>query len=217
MVTINKSLAAGIRKSNARDMIQEIRDRGNALLKASKAHQFSYEVGLRRMDMLCAIRRRRPNAGARAGNDLLFVDYDSSDSMLLFKYEEVDKRGRPIKKDSDRVLMAVSQHATESLYQRLRTFEWADVIGELRPVGAWLLENLHTVVMEKEGYLVTPTGVFPVVRGYKDAVYQVDDVPNWLATTWISQANLEDHTPHKRRVAEAVRAVSGKGVQFVKI
>jgi hypothetical protein len=39
-------------------------------------------------------------------------------------------------------------------------------------------------------------------------------VPEWLATTWISFDGLEDHTPYKKKVAEAARKARRDGLTF---
>ena len=217
MATIDKSLAAGLRKSYARDTAKDVSQQVDAALNSAKPHMWGIQSAAKKLNTLCAEHPRRPSSGSGAGTDIVYIDCSKARGVLLFILDKVNKNGLHTVGVPGRLLLSVSQHGVESLYQRLRTTEWDVVMNELRPVGAWLLENSHIVAMEEEGYLSTPTGVFPILRGAKKLSKQLDGRSYWLATTWISQANLEDHTPHKRRVAEAVRAVSGKGVQFVKI
>ena len=144
-------------------------------------------------------------------------DLDWKTGELLFCLQMVDKRGKPKVGSLARLMLLVSQHAVESLYQRLKTTEWKELKSELDPVGNWFFDNADIVAMEGDGYLVTPSGVFPVVHGRPIRSDSFTAFPYWVATTWIAKDHLEDHTPHKKRVAEAVRAVTGGGVQFVRL
>lgn len=216
MAIVDKSLAVGLRRSYARNTDQDLGQHVKKTIKSGK-DTVSFERLLGRGDVICGKRIRRPSPGTVAGADIVYIDHFQESGELLFSYDQIDKRGELLKGRLSRVLMAVSRHGVESLYQRLKTHEWKIVITELRSVGAWFFENMHVVAMEEEGFLVTPTGVFPVVRGSYEKNEQFEGKRHWVATTWISQANLEDHTPYKLRVAEAVRAASGKGVHFFKL
>ena len=216
MAIVDKSLAVGLRHSYARNS-NEILDRHvNKMLKAG-TDTLSFEQMLERNELICAKRRRGPAPGTVAGTDIVYIDHDREDGTLLFCFDMLDKHGEWLEGSSGRLLMTLSRHAVESLYQRLKTHDWKIVVNELRPVGIWFFENGHIVAIEEEGFLVTPSGVFPVVRGPRVKDDQLDGIRHWVATTWLSQAALEDHTPHKRRVAEAVRALGGTGIQFFKL
>ena len=216
MATIDKSLAVGIRKSYARTTTEALKQHIKNIQNPNTG-AIDFEELLRRDNVLCGTRPRRPSLGMGGGRDLVFIDHADKTGELFFAFQMANKRGEVQDGRLAQLLMSVSLHAVESLYQRLKTLDWKRLGTELHPVGKWFFENMHVIEMEEEGYLVTPTGVFPVIRGPYKKSRTFSPGPHWLATTWIAQENLEDHTPHKRRVAEAVREVSGKGVQFVRL
>jgi hypothetical protein len=155
--------------------------------------------------VLAAKSRRPPKAGLQGGFDIAYVDHARDGGELNILLDAVDKRGELINSQPARLLLHVTRHAVESIYQRIRTTDWVMVVNELKPVAGWLAENIHVVAMEAEGLLLTPNGVSPVVRGERFKNKEFDGSFHWVATTWISDEALEDHTPHKQRVASAVR------------
>ena len=112
-----------------------------------------------------------------------------------------------------RMLLHISIHATEALFQRLRTQDAGVVQAELRPIGAWLLENLDAIGLEGEGYLLSPSGVFPIAMGKPFRSERLLADCFWDATTWIADTGLSDNSELKRRIAEAVRQARSQGMQ----
>ena len=104
---------------------------------------------MRERDSLLATRRRAPSQGLSAGFDVVELMPVEISGELALALDQCDKRGLPILSKPPRLLLELSKHATESLYQRLRTLTPDLVIGELRRVGDWLLHNFADVALIK--------------------------------------------------------------------
>jgi len=80
-------------------------------------------------------------------------------------------------------------------------------------LSRWLLEHIDEVVAAEKGLLLTCNGVLPVIQ-CEQYVPPFSLRDEWLATTWISFDGLEDHTPQKKRVADAARKARREGLTF---
>jgi hypothetical protein len=168
---------------------------------------------LRDRKQVFATRRRPPSQDFPAGIDTVELMTKSDSGALALMLDHGDKYGIPILSTSMRLLLELSKHATESLYQRLRTYRADVVIDELRPVGKWLLDNLWAIGLVDDGLFLTPTGVFPVTRGEPFKTKDVDGRYHWIAPTWIADAGLAENGQRKRRVADTVRSARAKGLR----
>lgn len=211
-LVINSSFAAALRRGKSRESGEQSL---SAFRRAIKGGRLNYHEILEQTDLLAGMHRRGPKPGLVSGYELATIEVNSKDGSHNVFVVSVDKRGEIIWDRYSRLLLHVTQHATESMYQRLRTTDRHVVLRELKPTADWLSQNSHMVALEEEGLLLTPGGVFPVVRGPAFFAEETDGRYSWDATTWISDEGLEDHTPQKRRLAQAARKARAEGQTFV--
>lgn len=210
---IDKSLAQGLRRSHARQTSYQLTEFSVAALKmGAEVNALRF---LERFGLFCGKRRRKPVPNFAAGWEVVFIDHTVETGQLRFVEHSIDRRGFLMVKRQPTLLLQLSQHATESMYQRLKTTDPRAVISEAKPIGVWLVENSHLVRSEEKGLLVSPNGVFPIVRGDLASHPILDERCYWLATTWISFDGMEVHTPMKARLAHTVKSARAEGLVFV--
>jgi hypothetical protein len=211
---INASFAGALRRTYAREMGRALDANIDHALLTGK--QDVFVKMLKDGGVLADKSRRPPQPGLPGGFDIVYVDHSRDGGDLHVVLDAVDKRGELIDSQPARLLLHMTHHAVESIYQRLRTTQWTTVVNELKPVASWLGQNIHVVAMEAEGWLLSPNGASPVLRGERFKTKEFDGSFHWVATTWISDEGLEDHTPHKLRVASAVRKARQAGDTFTR-
>src|SRR6266542_1768753 len=135
---ITTSLAQGLRRQHARDSDNRLQ----AFMDQNKRNSVNFLNLFRSDGSLAAQRRRPPSQGVPAGWDIVAFMTVPDSGEFVFSLHRCDKRRLPISKVPARVLLHISMHGTEALFQRLRTLDARAVQAELRPVGGWLLENL---------------------------------------------------------------------------
>jgi hypothetical protein len=209
---INSSFASALRRGKSREWPGDLQ----SYLQRLKGKKLVFHKMLQAAGLLARMQRRGPKPGLVAGFDVVWVEMNSNDGSLNCFVQAVDKRGETVSDHRSLILLHVTQHAVESMFQRLRTTDRNAVLAELKPVACWLAENRHTVAMEEAGLVLTEHGVFPVVRAPAVFDDEVDGRYCWDAPTWIADAGLDDHTPQKRRIAEAVKRARQRGEMFIK-
>src|SRR5205807_8818106 len=140
------SFAAALRRTYAREMRRARAARLDHALRTGK--QDVFVKMLQDAGVLAGKSRRAPRAGLAGGSDIVYIDHTGDESgQLTIVIDAVDKRGELIDTQPGRLLLGVTRHAVESLYQRLRTTDWRGVVGEIKPVACWMAQNLHVVAM----------------------------------------------------------------------
>jgi len=161
--------------------------------------------------LVASIHRRPPSQSHPAGNDVLLLDASGANGEMAIFMSEFDKHGQPLKGQQLRMLLWLTQHAVESLFQRLKTTNPSAVFEELRSISSWLYANRWNIGIY-EGILLTRSGFFLVYPASTFAEPKIDRRPHWDATTWVSDGQMEDHTPGKSRIAAAVRNARENGM-----
>ena len=209
---ISVAHARGLRNQSARDASAELVPVMEDARRGKLPNSLRF---LHKHNRFAGQRRRPPAPGKPGGLDVIEMNWHREWAVLRLMMLPLDKHGFIVAKLPDRLLLQLTKHATDSLFQRLRTIDSAVVEAELRPVGNWLLKNLIEIGMTSDGYLLTPSGVLPVKHGPTWAGRDPDTDAScfWEATTWISDHGLEDHTVFKKRLADAVRKARGCGTR----
>jgi hypothetical protein len=208
--SFDKGLAAGLRRGTgkrANKLIDEMYERFDHGEKRSPL------TVLQANGFVSSIHRRPPSQGKPAGQDVLIIDATGANGETAIVLGEFDKRGRPLRRQFFRMLLCLTQHAVESLFQRLRTTSSSPVFDELRSLSPWVYEHRRDVGVG-EGILLSRSGFFLVLPASPLLSIEagLNGLQHWDATTWIADGGMEDHTPGKRRVAVAVRRARERGM-----
>lgn len=209
---ISEGHARGLRRQMAHDAAQKL---ARSLIAMRRTHgKFGPIDHVKSIGGYCGEHRRPPQPGLPGGYDTVELSPHPMSGEFQFIHVQLDRRRWPLpdSKSKDRLLLHVSRHATESLFQRLRTTDDDALRSELRPVGSWLLHNLPSIGLASDGYLLSPSGVFALRSGEPFCSDDLNGKYHWIATTWIADRGLADNTDRKERIANAVQRARAEGL-----